>query len=157
MPTTLSVFVTPKEDESVTLSPRVRLNLLAIPDPIIIKCDIYKWERCLQSGSHGWVTYTESRSNAVEVDYGNSSVNVKALAIWTATVYIKARHGDYVKWKMEINGEPVVELTRIDLCSAVKTKDGYFHKPDAQGRYTLRVLMTEEESRFIRLTSIIVL
>jgi hypothetical protein len=62
------------------------------------------------------------------------------------------------KWKLELNGQPVQNLTRMDQCFGVRTKEGYLHKPNENGRYELRVWIGKEhETNFIRLTSIIVL
>jgi hypothetical protein len=62
------------------------------------------------------------------------------------------------KWKLELNGEPVQNLTRMDQCFGVQTKNGYLHKPKEDGRYELRAnIAKEHKTDFLRLTTIIVL
>lgn len=68
--------------------------------------------------------------------------------------------GFNTKWKLELNGEPVSELSQMDQCFAVKTKDGFLHKPNTDGRYELRVWMAPKEgneNNFVRITSVVVL
>ena len=63
-------------------------------------------------------------------------------------------------WKMELDGEPVTELSQIDQCFLLKTRLGYFHKPNASGQYVLRVWIDKSDSmpaRFVRITSLIVI
>ena len=63
-------------------------------------------------------------------------------------------------WKMEINGDSISELSQIDQCFMVKTGNGYYHKPNSDGRYELRVWVAKsdsEQTRFVRISSVIVL
>eukprot|EP00545_Synedropsis_sp_CCMP1620_P006808 CAMPEP_0119023368 /NCGR_PEP_ID=MMETSP1176-20130426/29822_1 /TAXON_ID=265551 /ORGANISM="Synedropsis recta cf, Strain CCMP1620" /LENGTH=704 /DNA_ID=CAMNT_0006978441 /DNA_START=80 /DNA_END=2194 /DNA_ORIENTATION=+ len=62
------------------------------------------------------------------------------------------------KWKAELNGEAVEEISRMDQCYGVKTKNGYLNKPNEDGRYELRIWIDKgDKTNFVRLTSIIVL
>eukprot|EP00548_Thalassiothrix_antarctica_P003947 CAMPEP_0194137246 /NCGR_PEP_ID=MMETSP0152-20130528/7163_1 /TAXON_ID=1049557 /ORGANISM="Thalassiothrix antarctica, Strain L6-D1" /LENGTH=680 /DNA_ID=CAMNT_0038834201 /DNA_START=31 /DNA_END=2073 /DNA_ORIENTATION=+ len=64
------------------------------------------------------------------------------------------------KLKLEINGNAVTDMIKIDQCFVLKTKDGLYHKPKKDnGRYELRVWLEKQigETSFIRITSLIVL
>eukprot|EP00546_Thalassionema_frauenfeldii_P008513 CAMPEP_0178922430 /NCGR_PEP_ID=MMETSP0786-20121207/16149_1 /TAXON_ID=186022 /ORGANISM="Thalassionema frauenfeldii, Strain CCMP 1798" /LENGTH=685 /DNA_ID=CAMNT_0020596793 /DNA_START=41 /DNA_END=2098 /DNA_ORIENTATION=- len=64
------------------------------------------------------------------------------------------------KWKMELNGNPVTDIAKVDQCFVLKTKDGFKNMPrEEDGRYELRVLMEKQADvpvSFIRITSIAV-
>ena len=65
-----------------------------------------------------------------------------------------------VDWKMDLNREPVSELSPIDECFAVKTENGFYHKPNADGQYELRLWIDKSDSvpnRFARIASIVVI
>lgn len=65
-----------------------------------------------------------------------------------------------IDWKMELNGDSISELSQIDQCFMIKSGNGYYHKPNSEGRYELRVWVAKsdsEPSRFARISSVIVL
>eukprot|EP00547_Thalassionema_nitzschioides_P000376 CAMPEP_0194201676 /NCGR_PEP_ID=MMETSP0156-20130528/1891_1 /TAXON_ID=33649 /ORGANISM="Thalassionema nitzschioides, Strain L26-B" /LENGTH=686 /DNA_ID=CAMNT_0038926943 /DNA_START=13 /DNA_END=2073 /DNA_ORIENTATION=- len=64
------------------------------------------------------------------------------------------------KWRMELNGNPVIDMVKVDQCSVLKTEDGFKNKPGKDGRYELRVQIDKQEDslvNFVRITSIAVL
>lgn len=63
-------------------------------------------------------------------------------------------------WKMELNGEPVSELSEIDQCFGVKTANGFYHEPTIDGYYELRLWIDKSDSgprRFARITTVVVI
>jgi hypothetical protein len=64
------------------------------------------------------------------------------------------------KFKMTLNGQPVEDLERIDQCHVVKSKNGYIHQPNENGRYELKILVEKQADAspsYVRITSVVVL
>ena len=80
----------------------IHVTVIPIPDPIEINCTIYPWETCRFETPHGWVSYTTSRPEAFEIDYGSKTIRAKGLASGTATVYAKSRYGDHMTHVMHV-------------------------------------------------------
>jgi hypothetical protein len=64
-----------------------------------------------------------------------------------------------VDWRIELNGQPITTLTKLDQCFVVKSTNGYFHTQNQDGRYDLRILIDPGETmfRYARITSIIII
>lgn len=133
------------------------VTVLPIPDPIQINCDMYRWETCRLDYSHGWrgISYTTSRSDAFEVEYGNSTLRVKWLAIWTARVTVKARHGEYIKYIMNVNVLPEppeihqCEIPEWTICQTMWWDDYGSYRITSTNASVVRVWLEQYSQTFV--------
>ncbi|MCH2189245.1 hypothetical protein MK079_05470, partial [Candidatus Gracilibacteria bacterium] len=114
-----------------TLEQITHVTVLPIPDPIIINCDMYRGETCRIDSVHGGVSYTTSRAEAFEIEYGRSTIRAKGLGVGSAKVYVKSRYGDYIKYIMEVNVllEPPVVYS-CEIPSGVECRTQWYDTAD---------------------------
>lgn len=111
------------------------VTVVPIPDPVEIICNMYAGETCTTTWVHDGITYTTSRSDAFEIDYGNSTIRAKWLAVGTATVYIKSRYGDYIRAIMRVTVLP--EPPQVYECETPVGTDCQTLWYDNVGTYTI--------------------
>jgi len=70
---------------TITVKPKPKAKLLY--------CNTEVWKKCRFTISHGWVRYTESRKDVIDVDKHTRSFDIEARSSWTATVFVDSKYG----------------------------------------------------------------
>ena len=60
------------------------------------------------------------------------------------------------KVEITVNGEPVVEASDMGTCFALKNKNGHVWQPNSEGRYEIKIRVTESENfSYIRVSAFV--
>lgn len=57
--------------------------------------------------------------------------------------------------QMEVNGEEVVEYSKLDTCHMLKNENDHHWKPNDNGKYIIRIRVNHQELKFIQFSSFI--